>query len=335
MKLLLSILFIIAVNLCNAQNVVEKNGTVSFPTIADYDYFADNPDNRGTIDIMVINSGLITTLSTLADGTVPEEVPDFLKQILNIDYIVSIGSFYVKIDFINQRGLVISAASPGAYNNLVSNNVSANGMMQFTMDDGNALEVMENIENGSASVANYKDLIVKHTEEINFTSSVVSGPSYNFNDEKLFACANPSVDPKKVYPPWGPQRPLGSCTAPGNNMARLAGDLKLVYQKAVIYFSLQSKEKCRLFCVYGGNAETAGTVSVYMYLSGTVRYKRCGWSERSNNHTSNFTWTNEKSWRPFESSRRLEKFDFTVHFQQAENLNNPHPFPIMNLKAGY
>lgn len=335
MKLLLSILFIIAVNLCNAQNVVEKNGTVSFPTIADYDYFADNPDNRGAIDVMVTNSGSITTLSTLATEAVPEEVPDFLKQILNTDYIVSIGSFYVKIDFINQRALVIAAATPGAYNDLVTNNLTATGMIQFTMDDGNALEVMENIENGSASVANYKDLIVKHTEEMNVTTSFISGPSYNFNEKEIFACPNPKVDPKRVHLAWGPQRPSGDCTAPLNNMATLSGDLKLVYQKAVIYFSLQSKEKCRLVCVYGGDPPTAGTVSVYMYLSGTVRYKRCGWSERSSNHTSNFTWTNEKSWRPFESSRRLEKLDFTVQFKQAENLGVPHTFPIMNLKVGY
>ena len=72
-----------------------------------------------------------------------------------------------------------------------------------------------------------------------------------------------------------------------------------------------------------------------LYLSGTAKYKRCGWSERTTNHTSNFTWTNEKSWRPFESSRRLEKFDFTVQFNQAENLNAPSNFAPMNIKAGY
>ncbi len=335
MKRLLFSLFTLALFNVNAQNITAKNGTVSFPTIADYEYFADNPTARVDIDNFVTANGTITTLKNASTTDASDAIPEFLLQVLNTDNIVAIGSFYVKIDFANQRGLAIAAATKGAYNSLVTDNLATTGMMKFTMEDGNALEVMESIENGSASIANYKDLIVKHTEEFNITTSFVSGPSYNFNEEELFACGNPSGRDEKVWLPWGTPRPESSCPAPGNNLARPVGDLKLVYQKAVIYFSLQSKEKCRLTCEYGGNPQTAGTVSVYMFLSGTVRYKRCGWSERSNNHTSDFFYTNEKSWRPFESSRRLEKFDFTVQFKQAENLSSPHTFPVMRIMAGY
>jgi hypothetical protein len=335
MKRLLFSLFTLALFSANAQNVTGKNGTVSFPTIADYEYFVDNPDARVAIDNYVNSAGTINTLKNLPTYAPDDETPEFLKQVLNTDNIVSIGSYYVKIDFVNGRGLAINSSTKNAYQQLVNNNLGATGLMVFTMEDGNALEVMEGVENGSASIANYKDLIVKHTEEMPITTSFVSGPSYNFNEDELFWCGNPGPQDLKRWPTWGMPRADGSCNAPGNNTARLAGDLKLVYQKAIIYFSLQSKEKCRQYCQFGGNPQTAGTISVYMYLSGTVKYKRCGWSERTGNHTSDFSLTNEKSWRPFESSRRLEKFDFTVQFKQAENLNSPYNFELMNIKAGY
>lgn len=335
MKYLLSMLFVITAFITKGQNITGKNGTVSFPTIADYEYFADNPDARVSIDNYVNSAGNITTLKNLPTFAPDDETPEFLKQVLNTDNIVSIGSFYVKIDFINSRGLAINSSTKNAYQQLVDNNLSAAGIMVFTMDDGNALEVLESVESGRASVANYKDLIVKHTEDFTITSNVTSGPSYNFIEEGLFACGNPAGRDLKRWPRWGTPRADGSCTAPGNNNAYLHGDLKLVYQKAIIYFSLQSKEKCRQACEFGGNPQTAGTKTVYMYLSGSVRYKRCGWGERADSRFSDFTWENEKSWRPFESSRRLEKFDFTVQFKQAENLSNPHTFDPMNIKAGY
>ncbi len=335
MKYLLSMLFVITAFVTNAQNVTAKNGAVSFPTIADYEYFADNPTARASIDNFVNANGTITTLKNASATDTGDAIPEFLLQVLNTDNIVAIGSFYVKIDFVNSRGLVINSTGKGNYQQLVNNNLSATGIMVFTMEDGNALEVMESVENGSASIANYKDLIVKHTEEMPITTSYISGPSDNFNEDVLFACGNPSGQEDKRWLPWSTPRANGSCTAPGNNNAYLTGDLKVVYQKAIIYFSLISKEKCRLVCQYGGNPNTAGSVSVYMYLSGTAKYKRCGWSERNENHTSNLSSTNEKSWRPFESSRRLEKFDFTVQFKQSENLSGPHTFPLMRIMAGY
>lgn len=282
-------LLITPVSLCSAQNVTVKNGAISFPTIADYEYFADNPNNREAINTVAGQNSIPTLAATSSNDLLDGVVPEFLQQILNSDYIVSIDSFYVKIDFVNQRGLVIASAPRDAYNNLVTNNLTATGMMQFTMDDGNALEIMEGIENGNASVEHYKELIVKDAGVTENMLNVSSGPSADFMSTNFFSCGNPSGQDLKRWDTWGTPRPDGSCNAPGNNTALLAGDLKLVYQKAIIYFSLQSKEKCRQYCQFGGNPQTAGTVSVYMYLSGTAKYKRCGWNEKTDNYTSNFT----------------------------------------------
>ncbi len=319
----------------NAQNLTAKNGAVSFPTIADYEYFADNPNARASIDNFVNTNGTITTLKNASATDTGDVIPEFLLQVLNTDNIVAIGSFYVKIDFVNSRGLVISSTPKNSYQHLVNNNLSAAGIMVFTMEDGNALEIMEGIENGSASVANYKDLIVKHTEEMPITTSYINGPSDNFYEEELFSCGNPDSKELKRFEQWGTAFGNSSCPAPGNNNAKHNADLKVVYQKAIIYFSLISKEKCQIVCLYGGSPILATPATVYMYLSGTAKYKRCGWSERIENHTSGFSSTNEKSWRPFESSRRLEKFDFTVQFNQAQTLNAPTNFAAMNIKAGY
>ena len=333
----LTLAFVFTMCFAFAQNVTEKNGTVCFPTIADYEYFAENPDNRADIGNVVNKFKTISILKAVyvepTDNT--EGIPEFLQEILNTDYITTIGSFYVKLDMLNQRALAIQHNVAGAYNTLVTNNLTATGLLQFAFDDGNALEIMEGIETGNGSINNYKQRIIKITDEEMATTAVTRGPSENIYANEPLNCANPSGNEYKINQAWGLQYTESSCSAPGNNFATNSGDLKLVYQKVGIYFSLIAKEKCRKVCVYGGNANTAQTISVEMYLQGTVRYKRCGQGDMSSNNLQNYQNTNDKSWRPFESSRRLTKYDFTVQFKQRDSRSGEKVFPIMNIMWGY
>ena len=322
--------------------MAEKNGTVHFPTITDYEYFADNPDNKTAITSFTASRGIVTLKSRVdaadpsflaAEPLIAEEMPEFLQEILNADKIVTIGSFYVKIDLQNQRVLAIQSNKLDSYNDLVNDNLRATGLLQFTMDDGNALEIMEGIEAGTGSINNYKDRIVKISNNEVAELTMASGPSENIITDELFSCANPGGQERKENQAWGLEFAESSCPSPGNNMARNMGDLKLVYQKVVVYFSLIAKEKCRRVCVFGGSVNTSPTISVDMFLSGTVTYKRCGWNDKSANYTSNFTNSNEKSWRPFESSRRLANYNFTVQFNQRDTRSGTANFAAMNIRS--
>lgn len=92
-------------------------------------------------------------------------------------------------------------------------------------------------------------------------------------------------------------------------------DCKVVYQRAGIYFSLQSKIKKR---VWGGDVELHLTCE-----SGTSTYKRnrdesiyqiAGTTLYGLNHSYNY--------RPYSGSRKLVNFHFSVHFNAYNLANN-------------
>ena len=123
----------------NAQNVAGRNGTVHFPTIADYEYFVENPESRTAITSFTASRGISTMkgqylAAETQMGAIPaeaEDMPEFLQEVLNADKIVAIGSFYVKIDLQNQRVLAIQSNVDGSYNSLVSDNLERQRILQF------------------------------------------------------------------------------------------------------------------------------------------------------------------------------------------------------------
>ena len=322
-KVFLTAIFSMIIVIGVSQNVIESSGTVAFPTIADYEFFAEKADDREPIKLLIDNSTTIQPwVSSIKnnDPEVEEEeiVPEFLQLILNKDNIVSIGTFFVKIDFANNRTLVIQSIRRNAYSDLVNNNLQADSLLQFTMDDGNIIEIMEEIETGKASNLSYRSKIIKIDEIQSQESLLARGPSENVFTEVLYSCPNPGPRDEKRNQAWGIQYAASACTSPGNNNATNSGDLKLVYQKAGVYFSLIAKEKCRRVCVYGGNPFTSPTISLEMYLNGTVTFRRCGGNQQTGNRLSGYTFTNEKSWRPYEGSRRLASYSFSVNFKQRD-----------------
>jgi hypothetical protein len=96
-------------------------------------------------------------------------------------------------------------------------------------------------------------------------------------------------------------------------------DNKVVYQKFIFYFSLQSKIRSVWRCTFGGSWTFAPIYSIVdLRLTGTVKYrKRCGTEvNKSTDLTSAyFSGGNEVlNWRPYQSSRSLSHYDFNVDF---------------------
>ncbi len=310
--LMLIVLFTIGIQV-NAQNATIKENVVTFPTITDYEYFANNPAERNSLEAVVKNSA-VQTLSK--QEITAEEIPEFLQTILNQDYIVAIGSFYIKLDIKNNKCLAVKNDVENAYTNLVNSNTESKEVMQFILDKTEVLEVLKKIENGEVKVEDYN-----------------SEPKDD-SDDQTFRCKNATVYSNKLSQGW---HKVIDKTCPVDGKALQFGDLKLVYQSVGIYFSLQSKGKNRQACVLGGNPNTAPEVSAYMYLEGNVRYQACTKSEKVDARLQNFSLQSIIQWRPYEGTRLLVKYDFTVQFKYAvtSGLTNPYSFPLMNIKFGY
>ena len=310
--LMLIALFTIGIQV-NAQNATVKENVVTFPTITDYEYFANNPTERNSLEAVVKNSA-VQTLSK--QEITAEEIPEFLQTILNQDYIVAIGSFYIKLDIKNNKCLAVKNDVENAYTNLVNSNTENKEVMQFILDKTEVLEVLKKIENGEVKVEDYN-----------------SEPKDD-NDDQTFRCKNAMINDLKIVKGW---HKVTDKSCPVDGKALQFGDLKLVYQSVGIYFSLQSKGKNRQACVLGGNPNTAPEVSAYMYLEGNVRYQACTKSEKVDARLQDFSLQSVIQWRPYEGTRLLVKYDFTVQFKYAvtSGLTNPYSFPLMNIKFGY
>ena len=111
-------------------------------------------------------------------------------------------------------------------------------------------------------------------------------------------------------------------------------DNKVVYQKAIFYFSLQSKIRSVWRCTYGGSWTA---VPIYLFvdlkLAGTVKYRKRCESEVNNDaeiYEGYFGGGNGiLDWRPYSGGRSLSHYDFNVDFgiREAQDRNsNPPPY---------
>ena len=58
-KVFLTAIFSMIIVIGVSQNVIESSGTVAFPTIADYEFFAEKADDREPIKLLIDNSTTI------------------------------------------------------------------------------------------------------------------------------------------------------------------------------------------------------------------------------------------------------------------------------------
>jgi hypothetical protein len=321
---------ITSVTPCPPADVSVNGNHLKFISIATYEQYANNELDRSILtNLATANSG-VTTLEELnnAQDTL---YPDFLKQILNTDEIVEAGSFLIKVDLENHRALVISSNDPNAYQILSYNQLTANGLMNFSDNVGNTIEILQAIESGQLSISNYQLSIeleatakLNRTRLNNETESLAFYSPLNYRSVHgplvedilknqlapticIHATRHKQQHPHDVWKTVSNQN--SGCP---DNVMVYAVDNKIVYQNFIIFFSLEAKTK----------SMQAGTCTNWIFvpsytadlmLSGSVRYaKRCG-PEQVASKTTN-TYGNVLNWRPYESSRSLSKYDFTMEF---------------------
>ena len=324
------------------QDVSVNGNHLKFISLAVYEQYANNELDRSLLtNLATANSG-VTTLEEInnAQDTL---YPEFLKQILNTDEIVEAGSFLIKVDLENNRALIISSSDPNAYQILSNNQLTANGLMNFSDNVGNTIEILQAIESGQLSIANYQSSIeMEETAKLNRNSlnieseslasitlnekRIQGGPSENEAgiQQAPTSCRHASRKTDKDQYPIIWKTVLNQNSGCPDNIMKYGMDNKVVYQNFIIYFSLQSKINSKRNGTCQEPHWTFGpTTTADLMLTGSVRYsKRCG-SEQSYTITDGNTGT-VLNWRPYESSRSLSKYEMTVEFgiRDAGSSNN-------------
>lgn len=272
----------------SAEVFVEGN-KLRFTSLVAYEKYASNEVDRSILKNYADGSEAFRSLQEKKYGIQDGLYDPFLDQILNEDHIVSIGTFLVKLDLESGKGLAINRDAAGAYTTLVNNDASAAGVYVFNTDD-DGTEVLEKVEAGELDVTNYRAYLDAQ------------------DGEAERRCTNCSRDLKKHIEEWD-QISAKSCDKSPIDIYGM--DNKVVYQKFIFYFSLQSKIKSLKRCYYGN--WIVPVVAKDLKLEGVARFrKRCGGEQfRSMNDLTN---GGELNWRPYDGSRSLSHFYFNVKF---------------------
>lgn len=296
-----------------AQDVSVRDNHLAFSSIAAYESFAGNEADRSILYSYTYGNPAVTSRAEVQEGENDEELyPDFLNLVLNTDNIVAIGSHLVKIDMVNGYGLAININEPNAYWSLVNEDWSAPLIYLTQEDDG--LEVLESYEWSYAGTTPQPRLS---------TTSAAASPAPRASGRaagrvQTNSCSGAPRDKCDNYVIWDSvQNPNPT---PGDLYDLYRMDYKVVYQKAIIYFSLQSKQKSTT--AYDNTTVYKPPYDAAMKLDGHARYRRrCGGEVVKNDVL--YTVDREQNWRPYEGGRSLSHYDFSVTFGIDHPQNNP------------
>lgn len=289
-----------------AQEVHVDRNVMAFASFDAYDRYASNEYDRTILQHHAWNNDSLTTRAERGAGGGDDVYPEFLNMVLNEDNIVRISSFLVKVDLDNGFALAIDANAPNAYWSLQNNDHAAPGMLYFDGESDDALEVMEGVERGWLTVEAQAPRVMDL--EKGRPGGKRSGASRIATNR---GCSGASREKCEGNVAWDHDyNPGTSCI-----YWVYRSDYKVVYQKAIVYFSLQSKQKSKQGCSYA-NWDGAPSYEAQLQLEGAVRYrKRCGAEVVKNEVLRDVG--REQNWRPYEGSRSLSHYEMTVTFGAA------------------
>lgn len=314
-KIIFSLALLLFTFLSFGQTISVESGMIKFNNIADYVYYADNPQNRTALDNFT-NSAAVNTLSKQTPPADDDIVPDFLKMFINTDNMFTIGNYYVKFDFANNRLLVLHKNTNNAYATLQSTDNTQPGVITLEFDDvDNGVEIFEGLENSSITAANY--------------TAAINNPQGSCRRANRDQDENGNVWSTLKMDEHGRN---GDCD--NDDLVDYKRDYKIVYQRFLIYYRIIGKAKCLTMCA-GTNPLQRWEIEKDIHLKGGIRYEvRCG-GERFGDFDQT-SYTDMKKWEPYEGSKSLNRYDCTINMQTKHTWDAAynHDTPL-NIKDGY
>lgn len=304
---------------------------------------------NGEADASAISNAALSdgNVTTLEEQNNPADslYPDFIKQIVNADHIVQIETLLLKFDLENQRVLVVSETENwNAYGDLVNNNLSGDGIMNFDTDVINGVDVLRMLLTGSLNSSDYQSALDRSTTKVQFKmfpntiSSQFALASFSeiINRESTlkpvgkFGLLNEVKAAR--FEMWREETGFSDCW---DNKRWLLADYKIVYQPVVFYFSLQSKIKSMWACT-NTNFIMIPTYDANLRIQGTAKYRRKGSNSDVNLSQNDTDFDRELNWRAYSNSRSLTKFDFNITFSiKRQQDANYVVFPGLRIVRGY
>lgn len=232
----------------------------------------------------------------------------FFGSLLNSNGMIQIDKYRFKVDYIGKKVLAIDTAKYAIDSSKFISGISTGkNIFEFSTED-EVLELLEVNNRPGEELFDGQSLSTEFGRLVCWNGEAHAQERHDKGTHTGTYTGTPAGSPG-----------VGPCADP--RMAEL--DCKLVYQRAGIYFSLLSKIKARLKNPSApfGLLQDIGSV---MGMDGSVRFKpRCRneiqWSsvfvDRQNG--------SEVRRRPYESTRALSRYEFTLRFR--------HFWPIWNI----
>ena len=329
MRIVVATLMLVLCLSVSAQEAYVDGNVIAFSSIDAYDRYASGELDRSIFYYYAYSNSALTTRAEVQEGENDEELwPDFLNLVLNQDKIMRISSFLVKVDLDNGFALAINANEPNAYWSLQNNDFWAPGMIYFDSESEDALEVLESIEYGGG----WETWMASQPRDrgIDRQRQNVKRPATTrvASDGSCSGAARNKCEGDVVWDVIDADNPQPGCIY---WMYRM--DWKVVYQKAIFYFSLQSKQKSIKGCS-STNWVLVPTYDAQLQLNGNARYrKRCGGEVVKQQLLTDVD--REQNWRPYEGSRSLSHYDVAVTFGIAHPGQTNYHYESCAITDGY
>lgn len=321
MKTFFLFLFAISSHLAFSQNITTESGMIKFNSIADYTYYADNPENRTSLETFTNAANDVSILSKRESQSDLEDIPDFLKSFLNNDNMALIGNYILKFDFTNKMVLVLNKNVQNAIMTLQNSDTTQAGVIVLYFESvGNGVEILEGLENGSINSNNYPSFInnTSDAEKCRHASTKKHKP-----DEVVWSTL-------KMNEHFLNRDLMTDCD--GDDVDYI-NDYKMVYQRLVFYFKIECKAKNTTHC--RGYNSWRHEVKKDIHIGGSIRYEVRCWGEQEKKF-DRAEYLRVNTWIPYDGSRSLSRYYFTMNCQSKHTWESSYNHnPQLHIEDGY
>jgi hypothetical protein len=276
---------------------LSTNGDVlKFNQISDYKNYTEDLSLMNSINTFTYANNSITSLLELNNSN--NNIPDFIKSILNQDYFVQIGTNILRFDLSNELMFVVDENANNPLKALLDADINSNDVYVFSSDIDNGVEILEKIESGELTLINYKNSLNANTKRCTGAKERKDAYLENWDD-------------------------MGTTDCSGTK--HFSTDEKLTYQRFIIFFQIKAKLQSLSKCNDYADAGSAPNYDAYIKIVGNLIYNRRCDGNITVNVDTDVNPSNKLTWDPYRSWRSLHSYDCNVQFSISHSIPNALP----------
>ncbi len=296
------------------QQITLENGELKFSSIESYENLLalgaltteslSNKLGPNYSSFTSLHKKLSKKLKNYKSFSLKESSP--ILNILNNDKMVTIGTWTFLINLDKELVAVVDSKNKEYKTFLKEMDISKPNIKWFSTED----DVLSLLEENSNGTLNTK-MVQQKLNKQGIQSSLIVNKNTQLSDCIFFGGLDNTTNILKDKKIYLSEAQCGS----GFDCKRWLADAKHVYQKAGIYFSLQSKIKYRGDVPCVNNAPYAINTNLTLNVNYSYeRRRRFKKNIKRNGTKIDASFSNELSYRPHEGSRSLKKYSLKTTF---------------------